>query len=116
MPWSEQRFDELVTEAVESLPEWVHKALDNVEVFVEEAPPPGQATLLGLYEGVPLSKRGSNYTWAVPDRITLYKATIEQVAGSSDSKLRDVIAHTVAHEVAHHFGISDDRLREIDAY
>ena len=110
------RFDELVDEAVESLPQWVHDALDNVEIFVEDFPPQGQPNLLGLYQGVPLNKRGSNYTWAVPDRITLYKATIAQVAGGSDTKLRDVIAHTVAHELAHHFGISDDRLREIDAY
>ena len=116
MPWTQDRFEELVTEAVESLPQWVHDALDNVEVFVEDTPPPGQSNLLGLYQGVPLTKRGSNYTWAVPDRITLYRRTIERIAGRSDAKLRDVIAHTVAHEVAHHFGISDDRLKEIDAY
>jgi predicted Zn-dependent protease with MMP-like domain len=116
MPWTPDRFDELVDEAVASLPKWVHDALDNVEVFVEDAPPPGQPTLLGLYQGIPLTKRGSNYTWAVPDRITLYRATIEGIARGSDARLRDVIAHTVAHEVAHHFGITDDRLREIDAY
>ena len=116
MPWSPDRFDELVGEAVESLPAWVHETLDNVEVFVEDAPPPDQPALLGLYQGVPLSARGGHYTWAMPDRITVFRSTIERIARGDDAKLRDVIAHTVAHEIAHHFGISDDRLREIDAY
>jgi predicted Zn-dependent protease with MMP-like domain len=114
--WTPDRFEELVAEAVESLPGWVHETLDNVEVFVEDEPPPGQDGLLGLYQGVPLSARGGHYTWAMPDRITLFRSTIQHVAGGSDAKLRAVIAHTVAHEIAHHFGISDDRLREIDAY
>ncbi len=110
------RFEELVADALESLPPWVHDTLDNVEVFVEEMPPPREPTLLGRYEGIPLSTRGTHYTWAMPDRISLYRSTIEAVAGADDVRLRQVIAHTVAHEIAHHFGISDDRLREIDAY
>ncbi len=116
MAWSPDRFEELVDEAVGSLPVWVHGTLDNVEVFVEDSPPLGEPTLLGRYEGVPLARRGTSYTWAVPDRIILFRSTIEGVAAGDDARLREVIAHTVAHEVAHHFGISDDRLREIDAY
>jgi predicted Zn-dependent protease with MMP-like domain len=110
------RFEELVADALESLPAWVRDTLDNVEVFVEDTPPPGEPNLLGRYEGVPLSSRGNHYTWAMPDRISLYRSTIDAVAGADDERLRHLIAHTVAHEIAHHFGISDDRLREIDAY
>jgi predicted Zn-dependent protease with MMP-like domain len=113
---SEERFRELAADAIDGLPEWVHEAMDNVEVFVEEAPPDGQVTLLGLYHGVPLSKRGMHYAGALPDRISLFRTTIERLAGGSDDRLRRIIAHTVAHELAHHFGISDDRLREIGAY
>jgi predicted Zn-dependent protease with MMP-like domain len=110
------RFEELVAEGIDALPDWVRDALDNVEVFVEDSPPDGEPTLLGRYEGIPLSKRGASYTWAVPDRIILYRSTISAVAGPDAERLRDLIAHTVAHEVAHHLGISDKRLREIDAY
>jgi predicted Zn-dependent protease with MMP-like domain len=116
MPEAPDDFERLVDESIEALPEWVHKAMDNVEVFVEDSPPPDQPTLLGVYQGVPLAKRGNNYTWAVPDRITLFRSTIEAVARGNQEKLREVISHVVAHEVAHHFGISDDRLKEIDAY
>jgi predicted Zn-dependent protease with MMP-like domain len=112
----EERFMELAADAVDGLPEWVHDAMDNVEVFVEDLAPSNEPGLLGLYHGVPLSKRGTHYAGALPDHITLYRAPIERLARGSDDRLRRIIAHTVAHEVAHHFGISDDRLREIGAY
>jgi len=107
---------ELAGAALDGLPEWVRDAMDNVEVFVEERPPADQPTLLGLYHGVPLAKRGTSYSGALPDHITLYRMPIERLAHGSDERLRRIIARTVAHEVAHHFGISDDRLREIGAY
>jgi predicted Zn-dependent protease with MMP-like domain len=113
---SEERFMKLAADAVDGLPEWVHEAMDNVEVFVEDRPPPDQPDLLGLYHGVPLSTRGIHYAGALPDHITLYRLPIEQQARGNDDRLRRIIAHTVAHEVAHHFGISDARLREIGAY
>ena len=116
MPDVPDDFERLVDESIDALPEWVHEAMDNVEVFVEDRPPADQPTLLGVYQGVPLAKRGFSYTWAVPDRITLFRSTIEAVARGSEQKLRQVISRVVAHEVAHHFGISDDRLKEIDAY
>lgn len=112
----EERFMELAADAVDGLPEWVHEAMDNVEVFVEDLPPPNEPDLLGIYHGVPLSTRGTHYAGVLPDHITLYRVPIEQQARGSDDRLRRIIAHTVAHEVAHHFGISDDRLREIGAY
>jgi predicted Zn-dependent protease with MMP-like domain len=111
-----ERFDELVAEALDDLPAWVLAAMDNVEVLVEDRPPPGQPTLLGLYHGIPLSERGSGYTNVLPDTITLYRSTIVGTAGATEDAVRRQVVRTVAHEVAHHFGISDDRLREIDAY
>jgi predicted Zn-dependent protease with MMP-like domain len=114
---SRTRFEELVVEAIEDLPEWVHERLDNVEVLVEDEPPPGQPGLLGLYQGIPLTRRSpGGYFGVLPDRITLYRSTIERAAHREGRGLKDVIAHTVVHEFAHFFGISDDRLREIDRY
>ena len=109
------RFDELVAEAIDSLPQWVLDRLENVEILVEERPPRRQPNLLGLYHGIPLTKRGAGYAGVLPDTITLYRRTIEGSARDGDH-LRSLIAHTVEHEVAHFFGISDDRLRDMDAY
>ncbi len=111
-----ERFEELVVEAIDALPDWVHEAMDNVSLLIEDRPPPGQPGLLGLYHGVPLSKRGGGYTNVLPDTITLYRASIVRVSGPDERHVRAQVMRTVAHEVAHHFGISDDRLREIDAY
>jgi predicted Zn-dependent protease with MMP-like domain len=113
---SEDWFIGLSAEALESLPEWVHEAMENVEVFVEDRPPPGEPTLLGRYQGVPLTKRAGGYAGALPDGITLYREPIERLARGSEGRLRRIIAHTIAHEVAHHFGISDDRLRDLGVY
>ena len=112
---SRAHFDELVAEALDSLPDWVLDRLENVEILVEERPPRREPNLLGLYHGIPLTKRGAGYAGVLPDTITLYRRTIESVA-RDDDHLRRLIAHTVEHEVAHFFGISDDRLREMDAY
>ena len=108
-------FDELVAEALDSLPDWILDRLENVEILVEERPPRREPNLLGLYHGIPLTKRGAGYAGVLPDTITLYRRTIESVA-RDDDHLRSLIAHTVEHEVAHFFGISDDRLRDMDAY
>jgi predicted Zn-dependent protease with MMP-like domain len=113
-----ERFEELVAEAVDALPAWILERLDNVEIIVEDDSPPGRPTLLGLYEGIPLNRRDGGYAGVLPDRITLFERPLLHQAGPGhdDARLRGVIAHTVAHEVAHHFGISDERLLEIDAY
>jgi predicted Zn-dependent protease with MMP-like domain len=108
------RFEELVVDALDSLPRWVLDQLENVEVIVEDRPPRDEPNLLGRYHGIPLSER-RNYAGVLPDTITLYKRTIEREARDED-ELKRVVAHTVEHEVAHFFGISDDRLRELDAY
>jgi predicted Zn-dependent protease with MMP-like domain len=106
-------FERLAAQALDELPGWVQRRLDNVEVVIEEAPPREAPRLLGLYEGIPLTKRGPGYTWALPDRITLFRSTIEAHAGGDPDRLRQVVAETVIHEVAHFFGISDERLREL---
>ena len=109
---SRRRFEQLAAEALDELPAWVHERLENVEVMVEDEAPWDQPKLLGLYEGVPLTERGSGYTWALPDRITLFQGPIERQAGIP-RELKGVIAETVIHEVAHFFGISDERLQEL---
>jgi predicted Zn-dependent protease with MMP-like domain len=108
------RFEELVADAVDALPPWVLEVLENVEVIVEDRPPRDEPYLLGRYHGIPLSER-RNYAGVLPDTITLYRRTIEREARDEDD-LKRVVIHTVEHEVAHFFGISDDRLRELDAY
>jgi predicted Zn-dependent protease with MMP-like domain len=111
-----ERFEELAAEALDALPDWVRERMDNIDVVIEDRPPPHQPALLGLYEGIPLTRRGLGYFGVVPDRITLFRSVIEAQAGGDDERLKRLVTHTVSHEVAHHFGISDDRLREIDRY
>ena len=116
MPITRERFEQLAAEALDGLPDWVREAMSNVEVLVEDLPPADQRNLLGLYHGVPLTERGSHYSWVAPDTITLYRATIMGVAGHDEDRVREQVRRTVVHEVAHHFGISDERLHELDAY
>ena len=106
---SRRRFESLVADALDELPGWVQGAMDNVAVVVEDHPPAGEPDLLGLYEGIAKTER-EFYAGVLPDRITLFRATIEREAGDDDEELRALVAETVVHEVAHHFGISDERL------
>ena len=109
-----RRFEQLASEALDELPSWVRERLDNVEVVVEDEPPTDQPGLLGLYEGVPLTRRGADYTWALPDRITLFQRPIEREARATGERaLKRVIGDTVIHEVAHFFGSTDERLNEL---
>ncbi len=119
---SRERFEELVADALDALPEPFSSHLDNVEVTVEDWPSREQlgthahgGTLLGLYEGVPQTHRGPGYTWVMPDKITIFREPIMSMCSDEDECATQV-AHTVVHEIAHHFGISDDRLRELGAY
>jgi predicted Zn-dependent protease with MMP-like domain len=107
----------LVAEALDALPPWVHGTLDNVEVLVDDHPPDDvDPDTLGLYEGIPLTERGSDYAGVLPDRITLFAVPIAEEAGPGDEELKRVIGETVVHEIAHFFGIDDERLHEIDRY
>lgn len=108
-----RRFEEIVGEALDELPDWIRERLDNVEVLIEDRPGEDQPEdLLGLYEGIPLTERGAGYFGVLPDRITLFRRNLEAEAHDEDD-LRDLVAETVVHEVAHFFGISDERLDEL---
>ncbi len=123
---STERFEELVDEALTSIPDEFWKVVDNLGVMVEEWPSRTQLqgtrtragyTLLGLYEGVPLTERSQYYGLVPPDKITIFRGPILQMCPPDDEDaVRRQVRRTVLHEVAHHFGISDERLREIDAY
>ncbi|GIV01093.1 MAG: hypothetical protein KatS3mg014_2708 [Actinomycetota bacterium] len=106
-----------MAEALDGLPAWVLERLENVEVVVEDRPPRDEPDLLGRYHGIPLTERyDSSYAGVLPDTITLYRRPIEREAGGDEDEIRRVVTETVIHEVAHFFGISDERLRELGAY
>jgi predicted Zn-dependent protease with MMP-like domain len=106
-----QRFDELVSDALDLIPAELTAALDNVVVLVAERHPEDRE-LLGLYEGVALTERDSNYAGSLPDTITIYREALLDFCDSDDDVV-DEVAITVIHEVAHHFGIDDNRLHEL---
>lgn len=108
----------LVAAAVDGLPEWVQGAMENIDVLADDEPPQDESDgeLLGLYQGIPLTERDDGYGGVLPDTITLFQGPIEREASTSGTPLPEVIARTLRHEVAHHFGIDDERLLEIDAY
>lgn len=108
-------FDDLVADALDSLPDDIAALMSNVAVVVEEEPPPGEP-LLGLYHGVPLTRRSSWYGAVPPDKITIYEGPLERHFGHDPELLRRQVRRVVVHEVAHHFGISDERLTELDRY
>jgi predicted Zn-dependent protease with MMP-like domain len=106
---SPDEFEVLVEKALQDIPAEFRSAMENVVVLIDETSPPGR--LLGLYQGVPLTNRG-NYSAAMPDRITIFKEAICAMCESTQEVERQV-RKTVIHEVAHHFGIDDPRLREL---
>jgi predicted Zn-dependent protease with MMP-like domain len=108
---SPRRFDELVSDALDLLPPDLAAAMDNVVVLVE-ARNPGEPDLLGLYEGIALTERDSWYAGSLPDTITIYRDALLDVC-DTEADVVDEVAITVVHEVAHHFGIEDDRLHEL---
>ena len=108
-------FEECVDDALASLPEDLRTFMSNVAVVVEEEPPQG-LPLLGLYQGVPLTRRSSSYGGVLPDKISIYRGPLVRHYGSSPERLRVAIRRVVLHEIAHHFGISDERLRDLDRY
>ena len=121
---SRRRFEQLVVEALDSIPEAIARRLENVEVVVAAEPTraqlralgiPTDETLLGLYEGIPLTERTSQYGLVLPDKITIFQRPIEELCASEDA-VRAQVAHTVIHEFAHFFGISDEHLRRMGAY
>ncbi len=125
-PWlTLERFEALVEEALAEIPDTLWNAIDNVVVTVEDWPTPHQkakvglgagSTLLGLYEGIPLTARTQYYGLVPPDKITIFRGPILQICPPDEGAIRNQVRRTVLHEIAHHFGISDARLRELGAY
>ncbi|HME76478.1 MAG TPA: metallopeptidase family protein [Mycobacterium sp.] len=106
-----QRFDELVSDALDLIPPRLAAVMDNVVVLVADRHP-DEADLLGLYEGVALTERDSNYAGSLPDTITIYRDALLDICDDDDEVVEEVKV-TVVHEIAHHFGIDDDRLHEL---
>ena len=108
---SRERFEELVGEALDAVPDGLLKLMDNVVVLVEDEPEDDR-DLLGLYEGYALTSRGWDYAGVLPDRITIYRDPTLRICDDEDDVV-DEVATTVVHEIAHHFGIDDERLHEL---
>ncbi|CAN5382186.1 metallopeptidase family protein [soil metagenome] len=108
---SPQRFDELVSDALDLIPPKLAAAIDNVVILVEPHHPE-EPDLLGLYEGVALTERDSSYAGSLPDTVTIFREPLLEMCGSEDEVVEEV-AITVIHEIAHHFGIDDERLHEL---
>ena len=106
-----QQFEELVADALDSIPPELTRLMKNVVVLVEDEPPEGE-DLLGLYEGYALTERGWEYGGALPDRIMIYREAICDICETEEDVVEEVLI-TVVHEIAHHFGIDDERLHQL---
>jgi predicted Zn-dependent protease with MMP-like domain len=111
----EADFVQWVEDAIGGLPADLRSAISNVAIVIEEEPPAG-LPLLGLYHGVPLTRRTSSYAAVPPDKISIYRGPLERLYAGDPVRLQEEIRRVVVHEIAHHFGISDERLRELDRY
>ena len=118
-----EQFEELVRRGVRLIPEKLAERMSNVDIVVQDLPTQQQLastgvpqghTLLGLYVGVPLTRRTSGYNMAMPDKIIIFQRPLEHIS-RDENDLVERVRDTVIHEVAHHFGISDERLHEIEA-
>ena len=109
---SRERFEELVSDALDSVPAELLEMVDNCVVLVEDEPPADDPDLLGLYDGIALTERDSSYTMVSPDRIFIYRGPLTRMCESEDEVV-DEVRITVVHEIAHHFGIDDDRLHDL---
>ena len=117
-----EQFEKIVTEGIEAIPEKFLKKLKNVAIVIDDEPTPIQKkklkiqqgwNLFGLYEGVPQLVRGGNYTAVLPDKITIFKKAIE-TAARSEEEIKEIVKNTVWHEIAHHFGMSEVRVRQAE--
>ena len=107
-----ERFEELVSDALDGVPPELTSLMDNVAIFVEAEPPPGWGNLLGVYEGIPLTSRTWSYGGVLPDRIVIFRGPIMRIC-RTEEEVTEEVRITVVHEIAHHFGIDDHRLHEL---
>ena len=117
-----EEFEKIVEAGIKAIPEKFLRKLDNVAIVIEDEPTLAQKkklkihrgwTLFGLYEGVPAVRRGANYTWTLPDKITIFKKPIENEAVDAKD-VKDMVRDTVWHEIAHHFGMDESRVRRAE--
>jgi predicted Zn-dependent protease with MMP-like domain len=117
-----EEFEKIVEEGLKAIPEKFLRKLSNVAIVVEDEPTPAQKkklnihpnwTLFGLYEGVPQVSRGVNYSAVLPDKITIFKRPIEQEAADEED-VKEMVKNTVWHEIAHHFGMDEARVRRAE--
>ncbi len=120
---TKEDFEKIVEEGVKAIPEKFLQKLSNVAIVIEAEPTPAQEnklnirpglTLLGLYEGVPQARRGSNYNAILPDKITIFQNPIEEAA-RDEKDIKEIVKNTVWHEIAHHFGMDEDEVRQAEA-
>ncbi|RYZ81158.1 MAG: metallopeptidase family protein [Proteobacteria bacterium] len=118
---TDEQFDNLITKAMDQLPQEYLEGLNNVAIVQADDPTPEQiekmniregSVLLGLYEGIPLTQRGNNYTFVLPDKITLFKHSILLVV-NTEAELLEQIKRTIWHEIAHYYGVSHERMHEL---
>ncbi len=110
-----QEFEKLVQEGIDLIPENILQKMENVDICIEDKYylNKSNSLILGLYQGVPKSKRGSCYGQVLPDKITIFKKAIEKVAKDKED-IKKIVAKTVYHEIAHHFGFSEKEIRELE--
>ena len=107
-----ERFEELVAEALDDVPAELADLIDNCVILVEDDPPLDDPGLLGVYDGTPITERDGGYTMALPDRITIFRNPTLAMCEDEDEVI-DEVNITVVHEIAHHFGIDDERLHQL---
>ncbi len=119
---SDEKFEELINESMDELPQEYIRNMKNVAVTIADEPTSEQRqkqqlqdfqTLFGLYEGIPLTKRGAGYNLVLPDKITLFKGPLSR-ASYDNAALKKQVKHTLWHEIAHHFGLDHDRIHELE--
>jgi predicted Zn-dependent protease with MMP-like domain len=119
---TDQEFEKIIADAMDALPEKYTSRMSNVAIVYEDDPSPdqrqelalrGNQTLFGLYQGIPLTRRGIGYNMVLPDKITIFKNPLLN-ASYDLAHLKDNVRHTLWHELAHHFGLNHDRIHELD--
>lgn len=120
---TDKEFSKLIAQALDELPEKYTSKLDNVFITYEDEPSGDQRsklklachqTLFGLYEGIPLTKRGNGFSGQLPDKITLFKLPLFHFAAGDEAKFKSQIKHTLWHEIAHYFGLDHDRIHQLE--
>ena len=114
-PPADTELEEMVQHALDDLPREFRERLTNLAVVIEDEPPDGKPWL-GLYQGVPLTNQSVFHAWTWPHKITIFRGPLVRLYGADRERLEREVRHVVRHEIAHYFGISDQRLIELDRY